>query len=804
MKRPVLVLVLVFGLLGPISPAVGQASFDCVDVFMLFGRGSGQALGASPETNRFFEEVEARLAEVPAGGNDGGVDGYSIETRELGEGYNGLSYPAVGGFRDLIEGEASWTGFLGGMYNESVEEGRDEAAAYLNDRAAACPGEQWVLGGYSQGAHAMGEALFLLDAAAEDNVAFVAFFGDPKLDTKDFRIPVFLGPDIVQACFGDTHPWRRGNAFCNSSGGILDSRVPYVPDAFADKTGSWCDRFDGICTDQLAFAFGPTSAHGSYPDGEIPDSAREIAERLSERLPNADNLIDIRFFQFGGRGIDLVFVIDTTGSMADDIADVKANAVQIADLILGLDVFGAERRVALVQYRDQGDAFVSQLEVPLTEDGAAFAAGVDSLDAAGGGDFPEAVLSGIWTGLNELDWNDGASKAAIVIGDAPGRDPEPVTGLTNARVLQRALEIDPVNIYTIDVGTSSQTEVFFRALSDGSDGEYIELQPGQTTTDAVLEVLQTIETDPIADVFGPLFATPGQELRFDASRSVDPDSELVGYDWDFDNDGVIDESTAAPVVTHTYPGTYDGLAVATVRSADGGTGNAVVEVTVADDPFAALRPEPPTDVVAEVTGEDQVTVSWTGSPSVLDSYLVSRPDGTQVAILDPASTSVIIGDIPAGTTTSFLVQAQGARARSAAVESNAVVVGDIGACSTAEPTILGTEGPDEIQGTNGPDVIFGLGGDDVINGLSGDDLICGGPGDDTMFGGNGTDHVVGQAGDDQLSGGNGKDLLEGGPGDDLLFGGNGKDELNGGNGTDTADGGNGADSCVESETSISC
>lgn len=792
------------GIVAPVAPAAGQTVFDCVDVFLLFGRGSGQTLGSSEETDRFFEEVEARLSEVPAGGNDGGVDGYSIETRELGEGYEGFSYPAVGGLRDLIEGEASWTGFLGGQYNESVEEGKNEAVAYLNARAVACPGEQWVLGGYSQGAQTMGEALFELSDAAIDNVAFVAQFGDPKLDTKDARISIPLLPDIVQACLGDTHPWRRGNAFCNSSGGILESRVPYVPDAFADKTGSWCDRFDGICTDQLAFAFGPQSAHSEYPDGEMPDAAREIAGRLAERLPNGENLVDIRFFQFGGRGIDLVFVIDTTGSMAGEIADVKTNSVAIANTILALDIFGAERRVALVQYRDQGDAFVSRLEVPLTSDGATFAAGVDGLVAAGGGDFPEAVLSGIWTGLNDLDWNDGASKAAIVIGDAPGRDPEPVTGLTNAQILQRALEIDPVNIYTINVGSASSTETFFRALSDGSDGEYIELEPGQTTTDAVLEVLQTIETDPIADLFGPLYAPIGQEIRFDASRSVDPDSELVSYEWDFDNDGTVDATTTVPTVTHTYPDTYDGLAVVTVRSADGGTANAVAEVIVSDDPFAALRPDPPTDVVADVTGEGQVTVSWTASPSSLDSYLILRSDGTQLAIVDPLATSVVIGDIPPGTTTSFLVQAQGERARSLPVESNVVEVGGTGPCFTLDPTIVGTDGPDVIDGTNGPDVILALGGNDVINGLNGNDVICGGAGDDTIFGNNGEDQLFGQSGADEVHGGNGKDLLDGGSEDDVLFGGNGKDHLVGGSGTDSADGGKGVDTCEEVEITSGC
>lgn len=145
-----------------------------------------------------------------------------------------------------------------------------------------------------------------------------------------------------------------------------------------------------------------------------------------------------------------------------------------------------------------------------------------------------------------------------------------------------------------------------------------------------------------------------------------------------------------------------------------------------------------------------------------------------------------------------------------------------GPCSTAVPTLVGTDGNDVLTGTNGPDVIFGLDGDDVIDGLEGDDLLCGGGGEDVLSGGNGADVVDGGSGDDQLagdngtdtllggsgndalSGGNGKDVLDGGSGDDDLQGENGADALDGGDGDDSVDGGRGTDSCVDGETVIAC
>ncbi len=202
------------------SPALPQA-FTCGDVFAMFARGSGQSAGSSGEVNTFFDELRGRIR-----------GDLRYDQRELGESaYEGHQYPARGRLRDLIEADASWTGIFGGEYRSSVEEGRDEAGAYLEDRVAACPNEQLVLGGYSQGAHAVGEALFELSSTVRSRIAFVAFFGDPKL-----YLPKGAGR-WPAACRGQTEPWRWGNVRCWEDGGILEARVPYLPDDLEDDVG---------------------------------------------------------------------------------------------------------------------------------------------------------------------------------------------------------------------------------------------------------------------------------------------------------------------------------------------------------------------------------------------------------------------------------------------------------------------------------------------------------------------------------------------------------------------------------------
>jgi hypothetical protein len=89
-------------------------------------------------------------------------------------------------------------------------------------------------------------------------------------------------------------------------------------------------------------------------------------------------------------------------------------------------------------------------------------------------------------------------------------------------------------------------------------------------------------------------------------------------------------------------------------------------------------------------------------------------------------------------------------------------------CFGRSPTLIGTEGPDELRGTNADDVIVGLGGEDVIVGFDGDDRLCGGNGVDIIAGARGDDRVDGGADMDAIGGEEGNDELRGGAGLDVV------------------------------------
>ena len=114
--------------------------------------------------------------------------------------------------------------------------------------------------------------------------------------------------------------------------------------------------------------------------------------------------------------MEIAIVLDTTGSMSEEIAAVKQTIHDVASVARGLD---ADLRIALVEFKDRTDAFVTRV-YPFTSDIPRFAHVVSGLSAQGGGDTPESVNAGLHAALTELNWrDDSVIRLAFLIGDAP-------------------------------------------------------------------------------------------------------------------------------------------------------------------------------------------------------------------------------------------------------------------------------------------------------------------------------------------------------------------------------------------------
>ena len=118
--------------------------------------------------------------------------------------------------------------------------------------------------------------------------------------------------------------------------------------------------------------------------------------------------------------LDVVFVLDTTASMGDEIDRIKQTIDQIRLQISQIEP-RPDVRFGMVLYRDQGDEAPTQI-VPLSPDGAegsAFRAALAKVEAGGGGDTPEDVQSALEDLVTKMAWRAGGVRLAFLIGDAP-------------------------------------------------------------------------------------------------------------------------------------------------------------------------------------------------------------------------------------------------------------------------------------------------------------------------------------------------------------------------------------------------
>ncbi len=116
--------------------------------------------------------------------------------------------------------------------------------------------------------------------------------------------------------------------------------------------------------------------------------------------------------------LDVVFVIDTTGSMADEIDTVKGQVRKIMRKVQA----GQPRpdvRFGLVLYRDRGDEYVTR-KYELTADIQKVEGLVAGIVADGGGDTPEAVSEALHVAVSDMNWNfdQRTSRMMFLLGDA--------------------------------------------------------------------------------------------------------------------------------------------------------------------------------------------------------------------------------------------------------------------------------------------------------------------------------------------------------------------------------------------------
>ena len=112
--------------------------------------------------------------------------------------------------------------------------------------------------------------------------------------------------------------------------------------------------------------------------------------------------------------LDLLFIMDITGSMSPYIKDAKDNILSIINRIVN-ECPGIDINLGFIGYRDYNEEYT---DIDFTQDYTYLKSIINKVKASGGGDLPEDVAFALELALNK-NWKSNA-KMAIFVADAPG------------------------------------------------------------------------------------------------------------------------------------------------------------------------------------------------------------------------------------------------------------------------------------------------------------------------------------------------------------------------------------------------
>ena len=165
--------------------------------------------------------------------------------------------------------------------------------------------------------------------------------------------------------------------------------------------------------------------------------------------------------------LDLALVVDTTGSMGDEMAYLQAELDEIVAR-LKREAGNVDLRIGLIVYRDTGDDYVVRA-TPLTSNIDGLRAVLARQEAAGGGDTPEAVDQAV-DAAERLQWRPGAAKAMLLVADAPPHDEGIAPTLAGTeRLRARGVQIVPVAASVVE----ESAEYVMRTMAALTQGRYI-------------------------------------------------------------------------------------------------------------------------------------------------------------------------------------------------------------------------------------------------------------------------------------------------------------------------------------------
>ncbi|MBQ4235867.1 MAG: VWA domain-containing protein [Treponema sp.] len=298
----------------------------------------------------------------------------------------------------------------------------------------------------------------------------IRFLDGKKLDSKYAKYSLISSTPTMHQNLGECfliyipetmdwgYPWSRHGSTDIEEGTFINIRT--FEKKYGDYTGRWQDN-------PLMFTYSDT-----LPDFPEEDDVEEEYIGLSDKY-NQDTAQSFKeiaettkgkaFYSKGPKSLsneikklisrfkkhlylDIVFAIDTTGSMNDDM---EALQEMLVPALMEETKSFKSVRFALVCYRDYTDNYnYKGLPVKIfgfTSDAELFRQNLESIEIKGneGGDVPEAVYEALYASMEYMDWRSEAKKCIMLIGDAePHAKPKGTKNIGKEKIYSMANEKD--------------------------------------------------------------------------------------------------------------------------------------------------------------------------------------------------------------------------------------------------------------------------------------------------------------------------------------------------------------------------
>ena len=224
-----------------------------------------------------------------------------------------------------------------------------------------------------------------------------------------------------------------------------------------------------------------TAEPGSFRwrvDTTLPAAYRVVREDISQPLTyqfdptgsQREHLLTQSTPRDGQLKLDILLLLDATGSMGDEIRQLKENIRRIAQRVIA-SPSEPELRFAMVTYRDREDEFLTRVE-DFSADFQLFEERLRSVRALGGGDYPEDLNQGLDDALNAVTWQRDAIQLIFLIADAPPHldyGQENHYAASAFAAVERGIKIYPI----ASSGLDAQGEYVFRQLAQLTGSRFI-------------------------------------------------------------------------------------------------------------------------------------------------------------------------------------------------------------------------------------------------------------------------------------------------------------------------------------------